>query len=142
MEPEVLAELRAAAGRAFATHPVRFAYLFGSQVSGRPGPESDIDVAVQLADDVPTERYLAVRLELSRRLSDAGAPGPLDVVVLNSLPLPLRGRVVANHRVIYSIDEPARVELESRVAREFEDFQIAFRGLDRELLAAIASGQR
>ncbi|MGH3096622.1 MAG: hypothetical protein ACRDMV_11575 [Streptosporangiales bacterium] len=64
------------------------------------------------------------------------------MVVLNDAPLPLRGRIVQRHETIYSVDEPGRVELESRVFREFEDFNIAFRGFEKELLAEIAAGRR
>ena len=44
--------------------------------------------------------------------------------------------------MIYSADEPARVEFESRIFSEFGDFEISFRGLDRELLSQIAAGRR
>jgi predicted nucleotidyltransferase len=138
----LLEKLRDGAGRAFEGRPVRFAYLFGSQVNGRARPDSDVDVAVQLGDDVPVERYVDLQLELARRLADASSVGGVEVVVFNDAPLTLRGRIVASREVIYSVDEPARVAMESRIAREFGDFEICFRGLDRELLNQIAAGLR
>jgi len=111
-------------------------------VEGRARPDSDVDVAVQLDDDVPVERYLVLQLELARRLADASSIGGIEVVILNDAPLTLCGRIVAGREVIYSADEPARVATESRIAREFGDFEICFRGLDRELLNQIAAGRR
>lgn len=138
----MVSALRSSAAAAFRGQPVRFAYLFGSQVTGRARADSDVDVAVQLDDDQPAGRYLDLQLELARRLADVGAPGPVQVVIMNDAPLPLLGRIVASHEVIYSADEPARVAFESRIFREFGDFEISFRGLDRELLGQIAAGRR
>ena len=87
-------------------------------------------------------RYLDLQLELVRRLADAGAPGPVQVVIMNDAPLTLLGRIVASHEVIYSAGEPARAAFESRIFREFGDFEIVFRGFDRELLGQIAAGRR
>lgn len=66
----------------------------------------------------------------------------LDVVLLDDAPLPLRGRVIHDRRVICSRDEPLRVAYESRTAREFTDFQIHAAALDRELLARHAEDRR
>ncbi|MFP5336623.1 MAG: hypothetical protein ACLGIV_15060 [Actinomycetes bacterium] len=49
--------------------------------------------------------------------------GDLDVV-LNDAALPLRGRVVADRRIVLSRDEAARVEYESLTFREFTDFRL------------------
>lgn len=131
--------LRAASQSVFADLPVAFAYLFGSQATGGARPDSDVDVAVRLSHDV--DDTLSLRFEVSQRFLDAGI-GRVEAVVFDELPLALRGRIVAAHEVLYTTDEPTRVALESRVFREYGDFQIAFRGLDKELLTAIAEGRR
>jgi uncharacterized protein len=142
MVPDVLEQLRTGAREAFAGRPVRFAYLFGSHAAGRPWSNSDIDIAVQLDDRVPRDQYLDLQLNLARWLALATSLGGIEVVVLNDAPLTLQGRIIETRWVIYSVDEPARVELESKVARQFADYQICFRGLEHELLARIAAGGR
>jgi len=49
----------------------------------------------------------------------------------------LRSRVV-----LYSRDEPARVEFESRIGRMADDVEVWAAETDRELLTAIAEGRR
>jgi predicted nucleotidyltransferase len=125
----------------FAGTPVVFAYLFGSRVTGSSRPDSDADVAVLLDDSVTATRHLDVRLELSRRLEPVlGAE--VDVVVLNDVRLAVAGRVVQQRRVLYSRDEPARVQFESRVMKEYLDFRIHQLPLARQMLEQIAAGER
>ncbi|MGH8895964.1 MAG: nucleotidyltransferase domain-containing protein [Egibacteraceae bacterium] len=52
------------AADAFGPFPVRFAYFFGSQVAGRPRPDSDVDVAILADDAVPEEAYDRLALGL------------------------------------------------------------------------------
>ena len=118
------------------------AYLFGSVATGRAREGSDVDVAVVLEPSLPPERYLELSLELARRLSTASGVGGIEVVVLNDAPLPLRGRAVSERVVLLSRDEPFRVRFESRVLREFLDFQIHAAPMDLELLRATAEGRR
>jgi predicted nucleotidyltransferase len=139
---DLVARLREAASRELEGSSVLFAYLFGSVATGRTRPGSDVDVGVVLEASVPTERYLELSLELARRLATASGVGGIEVVVLNAAPLPLRGRVVQERVVLFSRDEPFRVRFESKVTREFLDFQIHAEELDRELLRATAEGRR
>jgi len=139
---DVLEQLRIGAPQAFESRPVRYAYLFGSHATGHARRDSDIDIAVQLDDRVPSDEYLDVQFELARRLASATSLGNIEVLVFNDAPLPLQGRIVETRFVIYSVDEPSRVEMESRIARLYADYRISFRGLDRELLANIAAGRR
>lgn len=126
----------------FAGAPVWFAYLFGSVATGRDRPGSDADVAVYLDPSVASDLLLDVELELGRKLEEAAGAGPIDLVVMNAAPLALLGRILRDRLVIYSRDEPARVRFESRTFREFCDFDLHARELDRQLLRAIAEGRR
>src|SRR5919106_662417 len=49
----VFRRLREAASQAFEGEPVIFAYLFGSQATGKTHARSDVDVAVYVEDSVP-----------------------------------------------------------------------------------------
>ena len=115
--------LRAAAPQVLAGEPVVAAYLFGSHARGDADELSDVDVAL-LAPDVSPQDRLDVRLRLMDRLSQiVGAEA--DVIVLDESPLTLTGRVIRDGKVIYSVDEPLRAAYESRIFREFTDFEIS-----------------
>ncbi len=139
VDEELVERLRAAAAVVLPEEPVLVAYLFGSRARGTARAGSDVDVAVRLAD---ADDRLGVQLRLTRLLAHRSGVPDLDLVVLDGAPLPLRGRVVQEGRVLYSADEPARIEYESRTAREFFDFSPFIAPLDRELLAQHARGER
>jgi predicted nucleotidyltransferase len=139
---EILDRLRGAASSSFEGTPVSFAYLFGSVAEGKAGPASDVDVAVYLDPDAPSERRLELSLEVAGRLSEASGAGGIDVLVLNDAPLPIKGRVVRQRIVLFSRDEPARVAFESLTLREFFDFQIHAVPMDDRMLREIAEGRR
>lgn len=138
---DVAERLRAAAAAVMADEPVLAVYLFGSRARGTARPDSDVDVAV-LLDGVAADDRLEVQLRLARLLADRSEIGGLDLVVLDGAPLPLRGRVVQEGRVVFSADEPARIEHESRTAREFFDYSIFIAPLHRERLLQHARGAR
>lgn len=136
---DVVGALRGAAPDAFRGEGVVFAFLFGSQATGRMRPDSDVDVAVLLDDDVAPADYLAASLRLARRLERTAAVGPVEaVVVLNVAPLRLAGRVLRDRIVVFSADEPARVRYESETLRRFIDFELHAAPLARQRLASIA----
>lgn len=139
---DVLDRLRTAAPEVLAGEPVVVAYLFGSQARGTAQTDSDVDIAVLLRPDAPRASYLDAQLRIAQNFSDATHLGNIEVVVLNDAPLPLRGRVVHDRRVVYCTDEPARVEYESLTFREFVDFQVHAEQMDREILARHAQGRR
>jgi len=130
----VVEQLTVVAPAVLKDEPVVFAYLFGSHATGQAHPGSDVDVAVMLEDGVPEEERLETLLRLARRLSEGSGLGRIEVVVLNDAPLPLVGRAISTREVVYSSDEPARVEFESLRHREFLDFQIHAEPLARALL--------
>lgn len=139
----VLAALRRGAPDAFEGEGVQFAYLFGSQATGRARPDSDIDVAVHLDLRSPASASLDTSLRLARKLESAAGMGPIEaLVVLNEAPLRLTGRVLRDRLIVYSADEPARVRYESETLRRFLDFNLHAEPLARQRLAAIAGHRR
>jgi predicted nucleotidyltransferase len=105
-----------------------FAYLFGGAASGRITPLSDVDVAIYLADGTdPLDGRLRAFAAVSRHLgTDA-----VDVVVLNTAPTSLAGRILLGRRVICERDPFQRHRFESVTLRKFFDFRI----VERRLLA-------
>lgn len=107
-----------AVDRALATAGVRFAYLFGSRATGRHRPTSDADIAIMPGQPLD----LLAEAGLADQLAQALQVPAVDLVDLRRAPLHLRGRVLAEGRLLYSADEPARVAFEVRTRSEYFDF--------------------
>ena len=67
----------------FQQHPVRLAYLFGSQATQRTHPSSDIDVAMLLDESLTPDERFAERLKLLGDLSRIFGTDHVDLVMLN-----------------------------------------------------------
>jgi hypothetical protein len=89
---------------------------------------------------MPADAVLDLRLRLGADLERRAGVGEIDLVILNDLPLRVRGRAIRERVVIYSRDEALRVRFESLTMREFLDFEIHAEPLDRALLGRIAAG--
>jgi uncharacterized protein len=121
--------------RVFSDFAVKFAYLFGSRASGTPGPRSDADVAV-----MPTrELGLLDRERLALRLARVLGVPDVDVVLLDRAALELRGEAIQRGRLLYSVDEPARVAFEVRTRSEYFDFLPTLEALRRSYLNHVAA---
>lgn len=100
---------------------IQFAYLFGSAAAGVLTPLSDIDVAIHVTPDADGH---AVRLAVARAAARQLATDAVDVVLLNTAPLSVSGRVLGSRRVIAERDPYARHAYESLTLRKFHDFRI------------------
>jgi uncharacterized protein len=110
-----------------------FAYLFGSRAAGNAHAASDVDVAVYVRDVVdPIEE----RLRLLGLLDRALHIDTIDLVVLNTAPLSLAGRILTTRKVLIDRDPPHRHLYESLTARQYADFH--FR--EHRLLNAMSHG--
>jgi predicted nucleotidyltransferase len=111
---------------------VLFAYLFGSTATGARTPRSDVDLAVFV--DAGTDTH-AARLAVARAAARQLGTDAIDVVLLNTAPVAVAGRVLGTRRVLLDRDPYARHRYESSTARLFQDFRIR----ERRLLAARAA---
>lgn len=100
---------------------VIFAYLFGGLAASRRNPLSDIDIAVFAGNTADLDAY---RLALFDRLTDALGTAELDLVILNTAPLSLAGRILQNRRVLVDKEPFRRHAYESLTRREYFDFHI------------------
>lgn len=100
---------------------VLFGYVFGSQALGAAGPRSDVDVAVYLAPGVDA---FESRIHILGALQSALRTDAVDLLVLNTAPLSIAGRMLLTRRVLVDQDPHARHRYESLTAREFSDFRI------------------
>ena len=100
---------------------VEFAYLFGSAATGRLTPRSDVDVAIFVSPEADAH---AVRLDVIRDVTRHLATDAVDVVVLNSAPIALAGRILTTRRVLLDRAPFVRHRYESLTARMYHDFRI------------------
>lgn len=142
MQHDLAGALRRAAPEALDPHPVRFAYLFGSHAAGTARPDSDVDIALLLTEDVPRDEADRIAFRCADTLSAATQVPGVEVAVLNGAPLRFVGRVLRERVVLYSRDESARVAYESLLGRMADDVEIWAAEMDRELLTAIVQRRR
>jgi predicted nucleotidyltransferase len=120
--PEDIEERLGSLGQALERCPsLVFAYLFGGAVASPIKPLSDVDVAVYLDESVdPVEG----RLEAIGAVTAHLRTDEVDVVVLNTAPTALMGRILQTRRVIADRDPFRRHRFESLALREFFDFRL------------------
>lgn len=100
---------------------IDFAYLFGSTADGRATSRSDVDFAVYVSG---AGDHDAVRLDVARAAAKQLGTDAVDVVLLNTAPISLAGRVLTTRRVILDRRPFVRHQYESLVARMFQDFRV------------------
>jgi uncharacterized protein len=101
---------------------VRFAYLFGGLAAGPPRPLSDIDLAVYLSEG---SKPAKVKMRLLNRLMDLLQTEEIDLVLLNTVALPLAYRIIKNKMILVDRDPFLRHRYESLIIREYLDFSVA-----------------
>ncbi|PKL32342.1 MAG: hypothetical protein CVV45_13190 [Spirochaetae bacterium HGW-Spirochaetae-10] len=103
------------------TAPVEFAYLFGSMASGQQNSFSDVDLAVHLEEGADV---IQQTMDLYDRISKVFEPVKLDLVILNTAPISLSGRILTKSRLVYDRAPFRRHIYESLTLRMFWDFRI------------------
>ncbi len=101
-------------------HPkVVFAYLFGGLARGGISSLSDVDIAIYMVDgaDVVQEK-----LEILGKLNELLKTDEIDLVILNTAPLPLAARTIKNKIILTDKMPFTRHAFESLILREYFDF--------------------
>ena len=94
-----------------------FAYLFGSLSRGKRRPLSDVDLGIYIKN-IKRLDYLLLFSKISKIL----CTDEIDLVVLNSAPISLAGRILLERKLLIDKDPFLRHKYESRILREFFDF--------------------
>ena len=124
----------------FQQHPVRLAYLFGSQAARRTHPSSDVDVAVLLDESLTSDERFAERLRLLGDLSRIFGTDNVDLVVLNEAPPLLAYETLRHGVLLYCADAQTRIEFQVRTRRAYEDTMPLRRVLSEAMVARLKAG--
>lgn len=101
-------------------HPhIALAYLFGSQVNGDIGPQSDYDFAVLLDRDADKA---VIRSSLASDLANLLRSPWIDIVLLGEAPIELSFAVISQGEILYERDIASRVDFEAKVMGLYFDY--------------------
>jgi predicted nucleotidyltransferase len=139
MDDQAIERLRSAAQRAFQGGPILVAYAFGSRVSGRPFPESDLDIGYYLCgyrrgETLPLGKEMGLADELS-----AAVGREVDLRNLADAPLDLKGRVLEEGVRIFSAKDRERVALERELLGRYHDYKEEFLRMHELRLRRVAA---
>lgn len=109
---------------------VVLAYLFGSQVEGKTGPLSDVDIAVLLSDKVKRTDYPEKIMYLTERLMSLLQTDLVDVVILNHADPVLLFEVTTKGILVFERQASLSAELKLKAIKRRLD-SARFRELDR-----------
>lgn len=108
------------------------AYLFGSQVSGRVSPMSDVDIAILLKDNSPKGRELIHEEDyLSYKIVTALGVEEVDLIDLNRQGQIFQHNVLRTGRLIYDADPDFRIRFVTRIISNYCDFELTLRFMDK-----------
>ncbi|MBM4053498.1 MAG: nucleotidyltransferase domain-containing protein [Planctomycetes bacterium] len=100
---------------------ILFAYLFGSLAQRKQTPLSDVDIAVYLSD---TSSLPEDKLEIVGHFINILETDEIDLVILNTAPLPLAARIIENKIILADKQPFLRHNFESLTLRKYFDFSI------------------
>lgn len=104
---------------------VLVAYLYGSLAKGTARKESDIDIGLLLEEDYEPDGLYSSRVsgEVEGELESGR---DVDVRVLNERPITFQHQVLKNGDKIFTRDEKARIDFETKVYDRFLDYKPFF----------------
>jgi predicted nucleotidyltransferase len=142
MDSELVQQLASAARELFQAQNIVAAYAYGSRISGRPRPDSDLDVGYYLTG---YRRGAGLTLQeeslLASRLTDALGVN-VDLRNLAEAPLELRGRVLEDGVRVFSGDDIERVGLERDLLARYHDYKDVFQAMHELRLKRMAERGR
>lgn len=100
-----------------------FAYLFGSQATGKADKKSDFDFAVMLPKKYSKNKRFDIRLKMMAELSELLDYKKTDVVILNDISsLLFKYAIIYEGKVIYENKIGEQVNYATYIQSEYFDF--------------------
>ncbi len=104
-------------------HPgIISAYLFGSRSLGHARKDSDVDVAVRIADEVTAKSRFEIKLELQAHLEDL-LHNPVDVVIMNEASLVMLHQIFSSGIPLVIKNQEEEEQFKLLKLKEFFDFK-------------------
>jgi predicted nucleotidyltransferase len=100
---------------------IQAAYLFGSVVTGRMRPDSDIDVAVLVHPGASRIKAVDYRLRLAGEISRALSCANLDLILLNEANPVLTHQVISKGVLAFERSHRERVAFQVRALNHYLD---------------------
>lgn len=116
---------------------IKFAYLFGSQATGKATESSDVDIAIYFYEDYPCLEEAFIRGDIIEE-GKVFLKKDVDIVSLNNASLLLKYEIIHDGIVIKDDDE--RVDFESLSLREYFDFKYYSDIYDNAMIERIRKG--
>ena len=95
-----------------------FAYIFGSYVQNKMKLDSDIDIAIYLAEDFDSGEYLKIKMHLSDNLKKE-----VDLVILNEAPPLLKHEIYKNNILLFTRDIAIESNYKVKTLFEYNDMK-------------------
>lgn len=122
------------------TRPVLLGYLYGSYAREEAHRFSDIDIGIYL-EKVTPKKALDIELSLGLEFDDiVGRGSNVDVRSINNMPLIMKGNIVSEGILLYSRNDPFRVEFETNVRKFYFDFKPYINRYQRAYIANASKG--
>ena len=136
LTPEISARIH----EALVDEPVDAAYLFGSQVTGKPHPNSDVDVAIVPSEQLTSEERFDLRLKLMGTLADAFDVNMVDVVDITDRGAStlIRFNAIQPSCVIFDHNPHRRKQFEFETMRDYFDQYYHEQVMANRLMARLA----
>lgn len=108
---------------AFRKNGAVFAYLFGSQATGKANSRSDFDFAVMLSKEAKKNKRFDIRLKLISEISRILKNDKIEVIVLNDTRSLFFKFVIAKEgKLVFEKDHSVRVDFELKAMNEYYDY--------------------
>lgn len=130
----IIADLLSNAPDIFSKYPVQFVYLYGSFATGLSHERSDLDICIYTSD-ISRKKSLDLEMSLSLEIDEKLKHSVnSDVRIINMLPLSITGKMVTEGILIFSNNEPLRVDFETMVRCAYFDFLPVIKKYQHEYL--------
>lgn len=117
---------------------IKFAYIFGSQATGKASKNSDVDIAVYFGKSYEAMEEVFIRGDIIEE-GKAFFKKDIDVVSLNNASLLMKYEIIHDGIVIKDDDE--RTNFESLALREYFDFKYYSDIYDDAVIKKIKQGK-